>query len=94
MNKDFIYFLFFNEGFKEGKGVCCGSRQFRRVFNYGGKRLGKEFQLCTNPNEYLFWDSYHLTQRVYKQLAYQMWNETRKANSVWPYNLRDLFQAF
>ncbi|KAL4625195.1 hypothetical protein ACB092_05G007100 [Castanea dentata] len=81
-------------GFEEGKGACCGSGQFRGVFSCGGKRLGKEFQLCKNPNEYVFWDSYHLTQRVYKQLADQMWNGARKPNSVWPYNLRDLFQAF
>nr|XP_023881937.1 GDSL esterase/lipase 5 [Quercus suber]POE73701.1 gdsl esterase/lipase 5 [Quercus suber] len=81
-------------GFKEGKGACCGSGQFRGVFSCGGKRLGKEFQLCENPNEYVFWDSYHLTQRVYEQLADQMWNGARKPNSVWPYNLRDLFQAF
>ena len=95
LNRDFLFFyFFFNEGLKEGKGACCGSGQFRGVFSCGGKRLGNRFQLCKNPNEYVFWDSYHLTQRVYKQLADQMWNGARKPNSVWPYNLRDLFQAF
>lgn len=85
---------FFDEGFKEGKGACCGTGKFRGVFSCGGKRLvNKEFQLCKNPNEHVFWDSYHLTERLHKQLADQMWSGESKGNRVGPYNLRDLFQS-
>ncbi len=96
MGNFFIYvclFIFiFYEGFKEGKEACCGTGQFRGVFSCGGKRLVKEFQLCENPKEFVFWDSFHLTERVYKQFALQMWSGA--SNSILgPYNLRDLSQS-
>ncbi|CAK9183780.1 unnamed protein product [Ilex paraguariensis] len=76
-------------GFKEGKIACCGTGDFRGIFSYGGKRPVKEFQLCDNPKEHVFWDSYHLTERVYKQMADQMWAENNKG----PYNLKTLFRC-
>ncbi|CAK9179833.1 unnamed protein product [Ilex paraguariensis] len=76
-------------GFKEGKIACCGTGDFRGIFSCGGKRPVTEFQLCDNPKEHVFWDSYHLTERVYKQMADQMWAE----NSKGPYNLKTLFQC-
>ncbi|KAF3451967.1 hypothetical protein FNV43_RR08063 [Rhamnella rubrinervis] len=80
-------------GLKEGKESCCGTGQYRGVFSCGGKRLVKEFDLCENPNDYLFWDSYHLTEKVYKQFADQMWSGTEDSRTVGSYNLKDLFQA-
>ncbi|PON62539.1 Lipase [Trema orientale] len=80
-------------GFKEGKAACCGTGQFRGVFSCGGKRKVREFQLCENSNDYVFWDSYHLTEKVYKQLADQMWGGAGNSHTVGPYNLKDLFQA-
>ncbi|GMN36773.1 hypothetical protein TIFTF001_006288 [Ficus carica] len=81
-------------GFKEGKTACCGTSKFRGVFSCGGKRLGiKKYNLCDNPNEYVFWDSYHLTENAYKQLALQMWTGTGISHSVGPYTLKDLFEA-
>jgi hypothetical protein len=79
---------FFYEGFKDGREACCGTGKFRGVFSCGGKRLVKEFQLCKNPSQHVFWDSYHLTERLHKQLADQMWSGESNA-----YNLRDLFQS-
>ncbi|XP_059643682.1 GDSL esterase/lipase 5-like [Cornus florida] len=76
-------------GFKEGKTACCGTGPFRGTFSCGGKRLVKEFQLCENPNDYVFWDSYHLTERVYKMMADQMWSGANRGS----YNLKDLFQC-
>ncbi|XP_062154192.1 GDSL esterase/lipase 5-like isoform X2 [Alnus glutinosa] len=75
-------------GFKDGREACCGTGKFRGVFSCGGKRLVKEFQLCKNPSQHIFWDSYHLTERLHKQLADQMWSGESNA-----YNLRDLFQS-
>ncbi|KAK9281405.1 hypothetical protein L1049_004306 [Liquidambar formosana] len=79
-------------GLMEGKTACCGKGQFRGIFSCGGKRAVKEFQLCKNPSEYVFWDSFHLTEKVYKQLADQMWRGTGNTHAVGPYNLKNLFQ--
>ncbi|XP_057504786.1 GDSL esterase/lipase 5-like [Actinidia eriantha] len=78
-------------GFKEGKSACCGTGRFRGTFSCGGKRPVKEFELCEDPNEYVFWDSFHLTERVYKQMADQMWAGSPPA--VKAYNLKHLFQC-
>ncbi|XP_057981931.1 GDSL esterase/lipase 5-like isoform X2 [Malania oleifera] len=82
-------------GLKEGKSACCGSGQFGGVFSCGGRRPVKKFHLCGDVNKHLFWDSYHLTERVYRQLADQMWSGKQKANpNDMPgfYNLEELFR--
>ncbi|XP_042024801.1 GDSL esterase/lipase 5-like isoform X1 [Salvia splendens] len=85
---------FFNEaclaGFEEGRMACCGTGRLNAVFSCGGKRLVKEFQVCENPNKYVFWDSYHLTERVYKQMADEMWNASTDRNN----SLKELFLCF
>ncbi|KAJ7942462.1 GDSL esterase/lipase [Quillaja saponaria] len=84
-------------GFKEEKVACCGTGRLRAIDSCGGKREVKEFELCDNPNDYVFWDTHHLTEKAYKQLAAQMWsNQTKTSNSgfnLGPYNLEDLFHA-
>ncbi|XP_022843224.1 GDSL esterase/lipase 5 [Olea europaea var. sylvestris] len=76
-------------GFKEGEKACCGSGHYNGIFSCGGKRGVKEFELCKNPNEFIFWDSYHLTESVYKKMARQMWYGPSKG----PYNLTQFFQC-
>lgn len=76
-------------GYKEGKTACCGTGRFRGTFSCGGKRPVKEFQVCENPEEYVFWDSYHLTERTHKEMAHQMWNQQPTRGT---YNLKTLFQ--
>ncbi|KAF1889763.1 hypothetical protein Lal_00025091 [Lupinus albus] len=79
---------------KEGKSACCGWGEFRGKYNCGGKRGDKRFELCDKPNEYLYWDSYHLTESAYKQIAFRMWGYTRSnSHTLGPYTIRDLFQA-
>ncbi|KAI4355373.1 hypothetical protein L6164_004154 [Bauhinia variegata] len=78
-------------GFKGGNAACCGSGPLRGQFSCGGKRGAKEFELCEKASDYLFWDSYHLTESAYKQFATQMWNHIHTSNSS--YSMRDLFQA-
>ncbi|KAF4354476.1 hypothetical protein F8388_018345 [Cannabis sativa] len=63
------------EGFKEGMVACCGSGPYRGVLSCGGKRGVKEYDLCENPSQYLFFDSGHLTDRAYHQFSIQAWSE-------------------
>jgi hypothetical protein len=54
----------------------------------------KQFELCENPNEYVFWDSIHLTEKAYRQLADQMWGGGGgHPHVLGPYNLMNLFQT-
>ncbi|XAR49841.1 hypothetical protein NMG60_11003997 [Bertholletia excelsa] len=79
-------------GFREGKTACCGIGSFRGTFSCGGRRPVKEFELCNNPKEFVFWDSFHLTEHFYKQMADEMW--AGGPHAVKPRNLRDLFNCF
>ncbi|XP_076915306.1 GDSL esterase/lipase 5-like [Bidens hawaiensis] len=62
-------------GYKQGKTACCGTGRFRGTYSCGGKRPLKEYEVCKDPKEYVFWDSYHLTERAYNQMAHQLWNQ-------------------
>ncbi|XP_052183032.1 GDSL esterase/lipase 5-like [Diospyros lotus] len=77
-------------GFKEGRTACCGTGRFRGAYSCGGRRPVKKFELCENPNEYVFWDSFHLTERAYNHMADQMWAGAPPL--VKPHNLRHLFR--
>ena len=70
--------------------ACCGSGPYRGIFNCGGKR-SKEYYLCGNVSEYVFFDSSHPTERVYQQFAEQGWSG--KPSFKGSYNLRELFES-
>ena len=57
------------EGFKESEVACCGSGPYRGMSSCGGRRGVKEFRLCDNVSECLFYDSGHPTERAYQQFA-------------------------
>ncbi|XP_015900704.3 GDSL esterase/lipase 2-like [Ziziphus jujuba] len=78
-------------GFKEAKAACCGSGPFRGIFSCGGKRGVKEYYLCQNPSEYVFFDSIHLTERAYQQFAKPSWNG--KPTLSGSYSLKALFES-
>ncbi|KAG5523614.1 hypothetical protein RHGRI_035421 [Rhododendron griersonianum] len=80
----------FSNGFKDGKSACCGSGPYRGVNSCGGKRGVKEYELCSNPSEYVFFDFCHPTEKANEQLAQQMWKAT--PSIVGPYNLEALFK--
>ncbi|XP_062087917.1 GDSL esterase/lipase 1-like [Humulus lupulus] len=75
-------------GFKEGMVGCCGSGPYQGIFNCGGKRA-KEYFLCGNVSEYVFFDSSHSTERVYQQFTEQTWS--KEPSPKGSYNLRELF---
>nr|DAD45314.1 TPA_asm: hypothetical protein HUJ06_003544 [Nelumbo nucifera] len=79
-------------GFKEGENACCGTGRFGGVPSCGGRRAVKEYQLCDDPNDYVFWDSFHLTDRAYQQMAEQMWNGTSPMVEG-NYNMKSFFES-
>jgi phospholipase/lecithinase/hemolysin len=88
----FLLLLLCGKGFKEGKNACCGSGPYGGIYSCGGKRGVTEYRLCANVSEYVFFDSFHPTERVYQQVSELWWNETPNAGE--PYsNLKELFEA-
>ncbi|XP_050233913.1 GDSL esterase/lipase 5 [Mercurialis annua] len=79
-------------GFEEGTRACCGGGRYGGVYSCGGRRIVKEFNLCKNPNNYVFWDSFHLTEKAYMQLAIEMWNGLNTSHIIGPSNMKQLFQ--
>nr|DAD45313.1 TPA_asm: hypothetical protein HUJ06_003543 [Nelumbo nucifera] len=86
-----LHMLNENKGFKDGESACCGTGPFRGVPSCGGRRTAKEYQLCDNPNDYVFWDSFHLTDRAYQQMAEQMWTGTNPVVEG-NYNMKSFFE--
>ncbi|PON62544.1 SGNH hydrolase-type esterase domain containing protein [Trema orientale] len=78
-------------GFKEGKVACCGNGPYRGIFSCGGRRGVKEYYLCDNVSEYVFFDSAHPSERVYKQFARQSWIGKLSLNGS--QSLKDLFES-
>ncbi|XP_059629701.1 GDSL esterase/lipase 3-like [Cornus florida] len=77
--------------FKEGKIACCGSGPFRGVNSCGGKRGVKKYHLCRNPNEHVWFDFAHTTERANQQLAQLTWRGV--PNVTGPYhNVKALFE--
>ena len=80
------------EGFKEGKVACCGSGPYRGISSCGGRRGVKEYELCDNVSEYVFFDPTHPTERAYQQLAQLTWSGNSSVTG--PFNLKALFGSF
>ncbi|KAJ9179459.1 hypothetical protein P3X46_011246 [Hevea brasiliensis] len=76
-------------GFKEAKSACCGTGPYRGITSCGGIGKIKEFELCDDTSEYLFFDS-HPTEKADHQFAKLMWSGS--INVTRPYNLKQLFQ--
>ncbi|XP_006356553.1 GDSL esterase/lipase 5-like [Solanum tuberosum] len=76
-------------GFKISEAACCGTGPFRGIFSCGGKRQVKEYELCKNVKDYLFFDSVHPTELAYQQFTELLWNGTPAV--VAPHNLKSFF---
>ncbi|XP_056170080.1 GDSL esterase/lipase 5-like [Syzygium oleosum] len=77
-------------GFKEAENACCGSGPYRANSTCGGKRGVKEYSLCRRPEKYVFFDTYHPSERANQQFAQLMWNGSPSV--VRPHNLEALFK--
>ncbi|QCE13401.1 zeta-carotene desaturase [Vigna unguiculata] len=77
-------------GFKEGDVACCGSGPYNGYFSCGGKGAVKDYNLCENPSEYVFFDSVHPTERADEIISQFMWSGN--SSIAGPYNLKTLFQ--
>lgn len=69
--------------------ACCGTGPYGGIFSCGGTKEVKDYQLCDNADEYVWWDSFHPTERIHEQLAKTLWNGP--PSDVGPYNLEHLF---
>ena len=77
-------------GFKESRIACCGTGPYRGMLSCGGKRSIKEYKLCENVSEYVFFDSIHPSEKASQQFVELMWNGT--PNITGPYNLKEFFE--
>ncbi|KAK7294509.1 hypothetical protein RJT34_17398 [Clitoria ternatea] len=78
-------------GLKEVSGGCCGGGAYKGDGSCGMMKNGKkEYELCDNVNEYLFFDSHHPTDRASQIFAELIWNGNLTVTK--PYNLKQLFQ--
>ncbi|XP_059643409.1 GDSL esterase/lipase 1-like [Cornus florida] len=87
-----LYDMVFNPskyGFKEGKAACCGSGPYRGK-NCGGNNGTTDYELCSNPNEYVWFDGAHTTEGANWQLGKLLWEGSPKVTG--PYNLKQLFK--
>ncbi|KAK6147580.1 hypothetical protein DH2020_018492 [Rehmannia glutinosa] len=78
-----------NYGFEEGVNACCGSGPYGGVFTCGGTKKLTTYEICENADDYVWWDSFHPTERIHQQFSKALWDGPQA--SVGPYNLRDLF---
>ncbi|KAI9161103.1 hypothetical protein LWI28_014414 [Acer negundo] len=73
-------------GFKVGGTSCCGAGS-HRAGSCG--HVTNDYELCFNPNEYVFFDGGHHTDKANGQFADLMWNGGPN-NVVSPHTIKDL----
>ena len=72
-------------GFKDGLNACCGSGPYGGDLSCGVKA----YKVCEAPEEHVWWDSLHPSEKTQEQLAKTMWGDLPPL--VGPYNLEGLF---
>ncbi|TXG61708.1 hypothetical protein EZV62_013071 [Acer yangbiense] len=78
-------------GFKDGINACCGYGPYGGIFTCGGTKEVKEYELCENAEDYVWWDSFHPTEKIHEQFAKALWNGEPEPEPVGSYNLQRLF---
>ncbi|KAK6790699.1 hypothetical protein RDI58_009780 [Solanum bulbocastanum] len=71
-------------GFSDVTNACCGDGTLGGLL-----QCGKEgYKICTNPNEYLFWDYFHPSEHTYNLISKALWNGIH--TRIRPINLKTL----
>nr|GMC89245.1 GDSL esterase/lipase 1-like [Ipomoea batatas] len=65
-------------------------QDFRGIPSCGGKRQVKEYELCQNVGDYLFFDYGHATEKANRLTAKLLWEGSTYV--IGPYNVKSLFQ--
>ncbi|KAK9231732.1 hypothetical protein WN943_021971 [Citrus x changshan-huyou] len=78
-----------NHDFTEGKIACCGNGQFNGQ-DCGGNTAKDFYNLCKEPDDHVFFDGLHTSQRANSQLADLIWSGT--PNITGPLNVKQLFE--
>ena len=76
-------------GFRESQTACCGSGIYNGDFTC--QKKGFSFSVCSNPNDYLWFDSAHPTDKANQAFSDEFWSGG--PDLVAPYNLQDLFAS-
>lgn len=79
------------KGLKKGGVACCGSGPYKGYYSCGGKRAVKDYDLCQNPSENVFFDAIHPTESASKIISQFMWSGNQSIAG--PYNLKTLFEG-
>ncbi|KAK0597582.1 hypothetical protein LWI29_026715 [Acer saccharum] len=73
----------FKYGFKVADIACCGKGAYRAI----GCGIG-EYELCSDPNEYLFFNGGHLSEHGYSQVSELLWIGGKNVTA--PFNMKQL----
>lgn len=76
-------------GFRESQTACCGSGSYNGDFTC--QKKSTSFSVCSNPNDYLWFDAAHPTDKANQVFSKEFWSGG--SNLVAPYNLQNLFAA-
>ncbi|KAG7988493.1 hypothetical protein I3843_03G190700 [Carya illinoinensis] len=76
-------------GFKDGVNACCGTGPYGGILTCGGTKDVPDYELCDNVGDYVWWDSFHPTEKIHEESANALWNGP--SSDVGPYNLQELF---
>lgn len=79
-----MIYLIFSAGFSDVTSACCGYGTLRGLIQCGKE----DYQICANPNEYLFWDYFHPSERTYKLISEALWVGNKF--QIRPINLKTL----
>ncbi|WMV54401.1 hypothetical protein MTR67_047786 [Solanum verrucosum] len=77
-------------GFNVSIEACCGTGAFKGINSCGGKRQVKEYELCKNVTDFVFFDASHPTEAANQQFAQLLWNGT--TDVIAPQNLKSFIQ--
>ncbi|GLT35043.1 hypothetical protein SLA2020_095270 [Shorea laevis] len=71
-------------GFVNVTNACCGDGTLGGLVQCGQDG----YKICSNPNEFLFWDYFHPTEHTYKLISKALWGG--KKPRIRPVNLKSL----